>query len=63
MGLEPAKLMERYEGSPGNPPRPSRDGHRDDPYEVVYEEDRVKLKHYKPEEVLYNFPLFVCYPR
>lgn len=31
------------------------------PYDVVYESDRVKLKHYKPAEVKYNTPLFVCY--
>jgi len=31
------------------------------PYEIVYESDRVKLKHYKPAEVKFNAPLFVCY--
>lgn len=31
------------------------------PYEVVYEEDRVKLKYYKPEEVRHKIPLLVVY--
>ena len=31
------------------------------PYEVVYEEDRVKLKHYKPEKVTHKIPLMVVY--
>lgn len=31
------------------------------PYDVVYEEDRVKLKHYKPEKVKYKTPLLVIY--
>ncbi len=31
------------------------------PYEVVYEEDRMKVKHYKPEEVKYKHPLLVVY--
>lgn len=31
------------------------------PYEVVYEEDRVKLKHYKPEKVTHKLPLLVVY--
>lgn len=31
------------------------------PYEVVYEEDRVKLKHYTPEEVKHKYPLLVVY--
>lgn len=31
------------------------------PYEVAYEEDRVKLKHYKPEEVKQKYPLLVVY--
>ncbi len=31
------------------------------PYEVVYEEDRVKLKHYMPAEVKQKYPLLVVY--
>ncbi len=31
------------------------------PYEVVYEEDRIKLKHYMPKEVKYKRPLLVVY--
>ncbi len=31
------------------------------PYEVVYEEDRVKLKHYMPAEVKHKYPLLVVY--
>lgn len=31
------------------------------PYEIVYEEDRVKLKYYKPKEVKYKIPLLVVY--
>lgn len=31
------------------------------PYEVVYEEDRVKLKHYMPEKVTHKIPLLVVY--
>ena len=31
------------------------------PYDVVYEEDRVKLKHYKPAEVKNKTPLLVIY--
>lgn len=31
------------------------------PYEVVYEEDRVKLKHYLPKEVTHKLPLLVVY--
>lgn len=32
------------------------------PYDVVYEEDRVKLKHYRPEkESQYSTPLFIVY--
>lgn len=31
------------------------------PYEVVYEEDRVKLKYYKPQEVKHKYPLLVVY--
>lgn len=32
------------------------------PYDVVYEEDRVKLKHYKPvREIAYKTPLLVTY--
>ncbi len=31
------------------------------PYDVVYEEDRVKLKYYKPETVKYKIPLLVVY--
>lgn len=31
------------------------------PYEVVYQEDRVKLKHYKPKEQLVKTPLVVVY--
>lgn len=31
------------------------------PYDTVYEEDRVKLKHYKPEKVKYSTPLLVIY--
>ncbi len=31
------------------------------PYEVVYEEDRVKLKYYKPPEVKHKIPLLVVY--
>lgn len=31
------------------------------PYEVVYEEDRVKLKYYKPAEVKHKYPLLLVY--
>jgi polyhydroxyalkanoate synthase len=31
------------------------------PYDVVYEEDRVKLKHYRPEKVTHKLPLLVVY--
>ncbi len=31
------------------------------PYDVVYEEDRVKLKYYKPSKVKFKIPLLVVY--
>jgi len=31
------------------------------PYEIVYKEDRVTLKYYRPEKIKYNFPLLVVY--
>lgn len=31
------------------------------PYDIVYEEDRVKLKHYRPEKVRLKTPLLVIY--
>lgn len=31
------------------------------PYEVVYQEDRMKLKYYRPEKVLHDIPLMVVY--
>ncbi|MDM8538583.1 class III poly(R)-hydroxyalkanoic acid synthase subunit PhaC [Desulfobacterales bacterium HSG17] len=31
------------------------------PHEIVYEEDRVKLKYYKPEKVKHKFPLLLVY--
>jgi len=31
------------------------------PFDVVYEEDRVKLKHYKPSKVKFKIPLLVVY--
>jgi len=31
------------------------------PYEIVYEEDRVKLKYYKPEKVKHKYPLLLVY--
>lgn len=31
------------------------------PYDIVYEEDRVKLKHYRPEKVKLKTPLLVIY--
>lgn len=31
------------------------------PYDVVYEEDRVKLKHYVPKKIKYKTPLLVIY--
>ncbi len=32
------------------------------PYDVVYEEDRVKLKHYRPiTDITFNYPLLVVY--
>ncbi|ACN17266.1 PhaC [Desulforapulum autotrophicum HRM2] len=31
------------------------------PYDIVYEEDRVKLKHYKPEKTSIRTPLLVTY--
>jgi len=31
------------------------------PYEVVYKEDRVSLKYYKPSEVKHKYPLLVVY--
>ncbi len=61
MALEPAKLMERMREAREILLGPLETDVAKTPYEVVYEEDRVKLKHYKPKEVLYNFPLFVCY--
>jgi polyhydroxyalkanoate synthase len=31
------------------------------PYEVAYQEDRVRLKHYRPEKIEHKFPLLVVY--
>jgi polyhydroxyalkanoate synthase len=31
------------------------------PYDVVYTEDRIKLKHYKPEKVTHKYPLLMVY--
>lgn len=31
------------------------------PYDIVYEEDRVRLKHYRPEKVMCKTPLLVIY--
>ncbi len=31
------------------------------PYDVVYQEDRVKLKHYKPQKIRFKTPLLVIY--
>jgi polyhydroxyalkanoate synthase len=31
------------------------------PYEVVYQEDRVRLKYYKPEKVKHKIPLLIVY--
>lgn len=31
------------------------------PYDIVYEEERVRLKHYKPEKVRFKTPLLVIY--
>jgi polyhydroxyalkanoate synthase len=31
------------------------------PYDVIYTQDRLKLKHYKPEKPLYNTPLLIVY--
>ncbi len=31
------------------------------PYDVVYEEDRIKLKHYRPETVTHKLPLLITY--
>ncbi|QTA88728.1 class III poly(R)-hydroxyalkanoic acid synthase subunit PhaC [Desulfonema magnum] len=31
------------------------------PYEVVYEEDRIKLKYYRPTEIKQKYPLLVVY--
>lgn len=61
MALEPVRLMERMKEAREILLGPLKTDIATTPYEVVYEEDRVKLKHYKPAEVLYNYPLFVCY--
>jgi len=31
------------------------------PYEIVYEEDRIKLKYYKPDKIKQNTPLLIIY--
>ncbi len=31
------------------------------PYEIVYEEDRVKLKYYRPEKIRHKYPLLIVY--
>ncbi|EFK97751.1 Poly-beta-hydroxybutyrate polymerase [sediment metagenome] len=31
------------------------------PYEVVYQEDRVRLKHYLPEKITHKIPLLIVY--
>ena len=31
------------------------------PYEIVYEEDRVKLKYYRPRKIRHKYPLLIVY--
>jgi polyhydroxyalkanoate synthase subunit PhaC len=58
---EPARLVNRLMAARDVLLSPLETGIAPTPYEVVYESDRVKLKHYKPAEVKYKTPLFVCY--
>lgn len=58
---EPAKLMKRLSDAREVLLSPLKTDIASTPYEVVYESDRVKLKHYKPAEVKFKTPLFICY--
>lgn len=58
---EPARLVNRLMAARDVLLSPLETGIAPTPYEVVYESDRVKLKHYKPAEVKFKTPLFVCY--
>lgn len=58
---DPARFFTRLRSAREVLLSPLNTGIAQTPYDVVYESDRVKLKHYKPKEVKYNTPLFVCY--
>jgi len=58
---EPAKLMKRLSDAREVLLSPLKTDIASTPYEVVYESDRVTLKHYKPAEVKFKTPLFICY--
>lgn len=58
---EPARLINRLMAARDVLLSPLETGIAPTPYDVVYESDRVKLKHYKPAEVKFQTPLFVCY--
>lgn len=58
---EPARLVNRLMAARDVLLSPLETGIAPTPYDVVYESDRVKLKHYKPAEVKFKTPLFVCY--
>jgi len=58
---EPARLINRLMAARDVLLSPLETGIAPTPYDVVYESDRVKLKHYKPAEVKFKTPLFVCY--
>ncbi|HOP36441.1 MAG TPA: class III poly(R)-hydroxyalkanoic acid synthase subunit PhaC, partial [Syntrophales bacterium] len=61
MAVEPIKMAERMREAREVLLSPLKTDIAKTPYEVVYEDDRVQLKHYRPEEVRYNFPLFIVY--
>jgi len=61
MAVEPIKMAERMREAREVLLSPLKTEIAKTPYEVVYEDDRVQLKHYRPEEVRYNFPLFIVY--
>jgi polyhydroxyalkanoate synthase len=58
---EPARLINRLMAARDVLLSPLETGIAPTPYDVVYESDRVKLKHYKPAKVKFKTPLFVCY--
>ena len=61
MALEPLKLAERMKEAREVLLGPLKTDIATTPYEVVYEDDRVRLKYYRPAEVRYNYPLFIVY--